>query len=66
MALTVDSPEDLLFSPGNLVLLKSGGPVMTVYEVQAAGERVRIHCEWFDDRELRRDVFMQGELLRTG
>lgn len=32
------------FKPGDTVILKSGGPMMTVTEV----EGTRVFCEWFD------------------
>lgn len=56
-----------LYSVGNVVLLKSGGPAMTVFKPRAAvlGEFL-VECEWFAGAELHRDVFDQRELLRTG
>ena len=32
--------------PGDLVLLKSGGPLMTVHAIDQAG----VVCTWFDDK----------------
>lgn len=37
------------FQPGNVVRLKSGGPLMTVEQVgQDAAGRDRVWCKWFD------------------
>ncbi|BDU19971.1 DUF2158 domain-containing protein [Dyella sp. GSA-30] len=36
------------FKIGDTVQLKSGGPAMTVSELQEGG---RVFCEWFDNKE---------------
>jgi uncharacterized protein YodC (DUF2158 family) len=39
------------FKPGDVVKLKSGGPVMTVERVETESEnRVFVYCVWFDDK----------------
>jgi uncharacterized protein YodC (DUF2158 family) len=37
----------MAFTPGTLVMLKSGGPIMTVKEVRDNG----VVCEWFDGKQ---------------
>ena len=44
-------------SPGDLVILKSGGPVMTVAFLRT--DNRHIHCEWFDE-----DVVLQSHTFR--
>ena len=39
------------YRPGDLVQLKSGGPVMTVHRVSAKGARVQ--CKWFTGAKLK-------------
>lgn len=40
-------PSPKVYSAGDLVQLKSGGPVMTVeYDVHGVGA---VHCEWLDN-----------------
>lgn len=41
------------FKPGDVVQLNSGGPRMTVSEVD---ER-RVYCEWFIEGEVKRGAF---------
>lgn len=36
------------FKPGDVVQLKSGGPIMTVKFLDEDGD---IYCEWFDKKE---------------
>ena len=38
------------FKPGDIVMLKSGGPHMTVSWCQEEFGSVRAFCEWFDDK----------------
>ena len=51
------------FKPGDLVQLKSGGPVMT-YEGEAAfgGEAL---CVWFDGKKMERQGFTYAALKRA-
>jgi uncharacterized protein YodC (DUF2158 family) len=44
---------------GDLVQLKSGGPVMTIKEINTIGS---IFCVWFKDVELASDTFLQDTL----
>jgi len=48
------------FKVGDTVRLKSGGPVMTVVEVD--DEEDEIHCQWFADSENKRDCFPTDSL----
>jgi uncharacterized protein YodC (DUF2158 family) len=39
------------FKPGDIVRLKSGGPVMTVERVEDEGAgKIFVYCVWFDDK----------------
>jgi uncharacterized protein YodC (DUF2158 family) len=46
---------------GDTVMLNSGGPVMTVDRIGPnpadAGATKLAYCQWFEDRQLRRDTF---------
>ena len=48
------------FKVGDIVMLKSGGPSMTVEEIQADG---RVACSWFDGKSLKSAVFVPGMLV---
>jgi uncharacterized protein YodC (DUF2158 family) len=49
------------FKPGDLVHLKSGGPLMTVNGIE--GETIQeIECLWFSGDDLQRGVFSQAAL----
>ena len=54
----------MAFKLGDIVLLRSGGPAMTVYLMREdhAGETI-YDTIWFDDRELKRDSFSGAELI---
>lgn len=44
------------FKPGDVVMMKMGGPHMTVEAVE--GERKLVRCIWFDrEQRLQRDAF---------
>ena len=47
---------------GDVVQLKSGGPVMTVAVAQT--ELGTVHCQWFENKELHKGDF-QPESLRV-
>lgn len=50
------------FELGDLVILRSGGPVMTIsYETTDE----YIQCDWFNDRELKHDAFHPNELIKV-
>lgn len=48
-----------VFKVGNLVVLKSGGPVMTVEEV-FGGDRIK--CPWFSGKKLEDGYFAPASL----
>ena len=57
----------MTFKPGDIFRLRSGGPAMTVWEVEPGheGERNPIAvfgCEWFDNNILRRNRFSEVEV----
>lgn len=54
----VKSPK---FKISDLVILKSGGPMMVVSRV----EKEIIDCDWFEDRTLIRDGFHEDELMKV-
>ena len=52
------------FKIGDIVALKSGGPLMTVDSVPS-GEIQHINCVWFDDVTVKRWTF-NAEALKRG
>ena len=52
----------IIFSPGDVVRLKSGGPPMTVNTLRNGGDAI-VPCEWFAGDILRRDEFDSCNLL---
>ena len=48
------------FKPGDTVMLKSGGPHMTVTKVD--GDRV--WCEWFDEKKKPTGRYFEKVILR--
>ena len=50
------------FQPGDRVMLKSGGPVMTVTELIDG----KVWCQWFDNKqELKENAFMPHALTKA-
>ena len=49
------------FKPGDIVALKSGGPLMTVTKVEGG----RVWCEWFDGKAPQAQIF-EETVLRAG
>lgn len=48
------------FNVGDVVILKSGGPAMTVHDVadySPMGPNPGLHCVWFDNLKKVDDVF---------
>ena len=54
--------KEAKFKPGDLVKLKSGGPVMTVDTVEDSFV-VGYWCEWFAGKKLDRANFSETSLL---
>ena len=52
---------DKLF-PGTMVILISGGPVMSVSDTRDQSDNL-VSCEWFVDNEIRRDSFNLENLV---
>jgi uncharacterized protein YodC (DUF2158 family) len=51
------------FKPGDVVRLKSGGPAMTVTQLNSAVMENGADCQWFDSKDkLKRGVFSQDAL----
>jgi uncharacterized protein YodC (DUF2158 family) len=53
---------------GDIVLLNSGGPAMTVDLIETASNvpgQALINCCWFGDRELMRDGFLEAQLVKV-
>lgn len=50
-----------MFQVGDVVQLKSGGPMMTVYAV-GTKEPVSVICKWFDGGELKEERFSSAVL----
>jgi uncharacterized protein YodC (DUF2158 family) len=49
---------------GDLVRLRSGGPVMTVEETEGAPLQAgQIRCQWFAGKRLEREIFPQENLI---
>lgn len=43
-----------VFKVGDIVLLKSGGPKMTVIEVGDIAGEPAVWCSWFDDKKQKK------------
>jgi uncharacterized protein YodC (DUF2158 family) len=52
-----------VFKPGDTVQLKSGGPVMTVEQVD---EKTGVRCQWFYGDKMNRSWFKPETLTKTG
>lgn len=49
-------------APGDLVRLKSGGPVMTVAWIEDEEEHVPVHVVWFEGHTLHDETFLLATL----
>ncbi|WP_448326119.1 YodC family protein [Sulfitobacter sp. M13] len=45
------------FKVGDTVMLKSGGPIMTVDSIGQYNGLTKARCIWFNDSETKSDVF---------
>lgn len=51
------------FEPGDVVLLKSGGPLMTVNKVaKDMGGVEKVWCDWFEKTSLKHGTFSPASL----
>lgn len=50
------------FKPGDVVQLKSGGPLMTIENVGNYGGVAKAHCQWFDGPKSCADTFPLSSL----
>ena len=50
---------EMKYDEGDVVRLKSGGPKMTVNGYMEFGE---VHCQWFEDAEMKKGFFAEGSL----
>ncbi len=53
------------FEVGDVVMLKSGGPLMTVDYISQEPGISGISCKWFIGNDLRSDTFNAGALTKT-
>lgn len=53
-----------VFSVGDLVRLKSGGPIMTVWDIESVEQGI-VRTAWFVGEEIKRDGFGKDELFRV-
>lgn len=51
------------WKPGDLVRLKSGGPLMTVQR-KTCQKTNEYRCSWFDETVIMRSTVFQGEALQ--
>lgn len=57
--------EPVVLYPGDIVMLKSGGPMMTVRRrIEIEPQRIEIECEWFDGLGLKAAHFCADSLAR--
>ncbi|MBF4209782.1 DUF2158 domain-containing protein [Pseudomonas donghuensis] len=57
------------FEKGDLVVLNSGGPVMTVRYVDndiSEGYSVQVTCDWFDKAEQHHTATFNAEMIAKG
>jgi len=55
------------FEKGDLVVLNSGGPAMTVREVDndtSEGYSVQVTCDWFDKADQHHTATFNAEMLK--
>nr|WP_288465769.1 DUF2158 domain-containing protein [uncultured Pseudomonas sp.] len=51
-----------LYGIGDLLQLKSGGPVMAVYRVHDSGMVPAYECQWFAGKKLEKGLFPEPSL----
>ena len=53
------------FKVGDLVVLKSGGPVMTVRALVLLGNKAQVDCQWFSGKKLESGRFAIDSLRES-
>lgn len=53
------------FAPGDVVLLRSGGPAMTVARVYEFNGKILVDVDWFEDRTVHEGRFAPTELTKV-
>lgn len=54
--------NEAIFKVGDVVTMRTGGPLMTVNGIGHRGEQVTVGCVWFVGAELSRDAFSMDAL----
>lgn len=54
--------ENRQFNPGDIVVLRSGGPLMTITYLNAGYSERDVACSWFVDGDRKTDVFPPASL----
>jgi len=59
---------DTIFKPGDVVQLKSGGPILTVNNVEPTKDpnNPNVFCGWFAGKKLERGTFAAVMLKHAG
>lgn len=52
-----------MFNAGDTVILKSGGPIMTVAALSKKDDNL-VYCAWFNDNELKR-IAIEKDAIKT-
>lgn len=58
------TPEHLEYEPGDVVVLNSGGPRMSVCGVAGRPPEQVVLCAWFDGGQLAQEVLLPAAALR--
>jgi uncharacterized protein YodC (DUF2158 family) len=56
--------QDVTFKPGDLVRLRSGGPLMTASSTMYAVKEPFVHCAWFDVRDVQHSANFKVAAIR--
>lgn len=55
---------DTELQAGDVVKLKSGGPLMTVAEAGLGTDKTGVKCTWFSSNDMRREDTLSGVLRK--
>jgi len=53
------------FQPGDIVVLKSGSPKMTIESLPEVGRVIKVRCSWFDGSKKTTDIFAPEALQKV-